>query len=426
MYDAGGNKLRKTVVQSGVTQYSQDYVGGIEYRNGVLESIFHAEGRITNVNSTLKYEYALKDHLGNTRIMFCDKNGDGKVGASSTQENSEITQENHFYPFGLNMEGTWCNTPSVLDNKYGYNAKEFNDDFGLNWNDYGARMYDPAIGKWNGFDAMAEAYQAMSPYHYAMNNPMRFIDPNGMYSNDGTTSRNTSALAEDGSMVGGSSHFESNGQKGESGANATEKQNRTKVSVGGEVVYDGADDGDPEVKLISGHIGKGGINQFGDWNINTRFEVKNVPADALNIIQTIYATQEQELNRTILVEDQPYDCFVDGADGKPTPYYYPTTVELNHVRAGNLTWSKNQGAITLSDSPAASIKHMKIRFEAIIVAINYENSGQDRILASFQYGWNNYGMEPIHTGVVLSQTISPIAREIINKQFPSLKFYGEK
>ena len=78
MYDAGGNKLRKTVVQSGVTQYTQDYVGGIEYRTNssnviTLESIFHAEGRITNVNSILKYEYALKDHLGNTRSCFVIK-----------------------------------------------------------------------------------------------------------------------------------------------------------------------------------------------------------------------------------------------------------------------------------------------------------------------------------------------------------------
>ena len=186
MYDAGGNKLRKTVAQSGVTQYIQDYVGGIEYRTTpsvsstpILESIFHAEGRITNVNSTLKYEYAMKDHLGNTRLMFCDKNGDGKVSASSTQENSEITQENHFYPFGLNMEGTWCNTPSVLDSKYGYNAKEFNDDFGLNWNDYGARFYDAAIAKWSSFDPKAEKMRDYSPYNYVLNNPMRLIDPDG-------------------------------------------------------------------------------------------------------------------------------------------------------------------------------------------------------------------------------------------------------
>ena len=247
MYDAGGNKLRKTVVQNSSTVYTQDYVGGIEYRNGVLESIFHAEGRITNVNSTLKYEYALKDHLGNTRIMFCDKNGDGLVVASSTQENSEITQENHYYPFGLAMEGKWLNTPSVLDNKYTFNGKEYNDDFGLNWSDYGARMYDAAIGKWNGFDAMAEAYQSMSPYHYAMNNPMRFIDPNGMYSASGTESRNGGIVTPEG-RIGSSSSFTSSGEDNGSNqggltANATEKENRTKVSVGGEVVADNADDG---------------------------------------------------------------------------------------------------------------------------------------------------------------------------------------
>ena len=219
LYDAGGNKLRKTVVDNGTMQYIQDYVGGIEYRTNssnvmALEAIYHAEGRITTISGTLKYEYAMKDHLGNTRLMFSDKNSNGVITQSGAPESSEVTQENHYYGFGMAMENVWYNTPSVSDNKYTYNAKEYNDDFGLNMNDYGARFYDAAIGKWNGFDAMAEAYQSMSPYHYAMNNPMRFIDPNGMYSNDGTTSRNTSALATDGGRVGGSSHFESNGQNG--------------------------------------------------------------------------------------------------------------------------------------------------------------------------------------------------------------------
>ena len=110
------------------------------------------------------------------------------------------------------MENVWYNTPSVTDNKYMYNGKEFNDDFGLNWNDYGARFYDPAVAKWNAVDPMADAYHSMSPYHYAMNNPMRFIDPNGMYSIDGTTSSNRTALAQDGSMVGNSAHVESGGK----------------------------------------------------------------------------------------------------------------------------------------------------------------------------------------------------------------------
>ena len=184
MYDAGGNKLRKTVVQNGVTQYTQDYVSGIEYRNSVLEAIYHAEGRITNINGSLKYEYAIKDHLGNTRIMFCDKDGNGLVTASSSTEASEITQENHYYVFGMSMEGNWLNTPSVLDSKYLYNGKEFNDDFGLDLNDYGARFYDAAIAQWRSFDPLAEKVRKLTPYNYALNNPMRFIDPDGMQGND--------------------------------------------------------------------------------------------------------------------------------------------------------------------------------------------------------------------------------------------------
>ena len=201
LYDAGGNKLRKTV--SGTVNYVQDYVSGIEYKGGVLEAIYHAEGRVTTINNVLTYEYALKDHLGNTRLMFCDKNNNGFVTNSSTQEGSEITQENHFYPFGLNMEGTWQNTPSVLDNKYGYNGKELNSDFGLEWMDYGARFYDAAIGRWHVIDPMADAYHAWSPYHYTMGNPINFIDPNGMYSASASDSRNTSVIAQDGSIVGG-------------------------------------------------------------------------------------------------------------------------------------------------------------------------------------------------------------------------------
>jgi RHS repeat-associated protein len=187
LYDAGGNKLRKTVVQNSVTQYIQNYVGGIEYRTTpsvsstpVLEAIYHAEGRITTVSSTLKYEYAFKDHLGNTRLMYCDKNNDGVITQSTGQEASEVTQENHYYPFGMAMEGTWYNTPSVSDNKYQYNGKELNDDFGLNWNDYGARFYDAALARWHSFDPMAELMRSYSPYNYVFNNPMRFIDPDGM------------------------------------------------------------------------------------------------------------------------------------------------------------------------------------------------------------------------------------------------------
>jgi RHS repeat-associated protein len=67
---------------------------------------------------------------------------------------TDLVQINNYYPFGLNMEGNWNGTQGP--NKYQYNEKEWNDDFGLGWNDYGARMYDPAIGRWNAVDPLAE------------------------------------------------------------------------------------------------------------------------------------------------------------------------------------------------------------------------------------------------------------------------------
>jgi len=62
-----------------------------------------------------------------------------------------------------------------------YNGKEFNEDLGLKWYDYGARYYDPSIGRWNGVDPLAEKYASISPYAYVANNPLIFIDPDGRY-----------------------------------------------------------------------------------------------------------------------------------------------------------------------------------------------------------------------------------------------------
>ncbi len=158
-YDALGKKLTKTL-GSAVTQY----VDGIQYENGVLKFIQTEEGRILPNGSSYIYEYFLKDHLGNTRAVVDHSGG--------------IKQIQDYYPFGMEMnQGNALNTASNL---YKYNGKEKQVELGLDQLDYGARFYDAEIGRWNVVDPLAEEMRRHSPYNYSFNNPLRFIDPDGM------------------------------------------------------------------------------------------------------------------------------------------------------------------------------------------------------------------------------------------------------
>ena len=88
-----------------------------------------------------------------------------------------IVQENHYYPFGLELAGiSKVNRPQ---HKFIYNGKEKQEEFGLNWLSYGQREYDAVLGRFNRIDRFAEKYYDLNPYNYTGNNPINRIDING-------------------------------------------------------------------------------------------------------------------------------------------------------------------------------------------------------------------------------------------------------
>lgn len=77
------------------------------------------------------------------------------------------------------MEVKWA--PQIgKENKYGYNGKELDEDFGLNWHHYGFRMYDAAIARFPSVDPLAKTFSFQSTYAYAANNPVSNIDVWGL------------------------------------------------------------------------------------------------------------------------------------------------------------------------------------------------------------------------------------------------------
>ncbi|ASK32359.1 sugar-binding protein [Chryseobacterium sp. T16E-39] len=183
LYRADGIKLRKTYnfapfnplgiitkLSSKVTEYldSFQYESEMGGKSGVTTNLMlrfvpTAEGYYNFENN--KYIYNYTDHLGNVRLSYFN-NGNG----------IEVLEENNYYPFGMKHEGynTLAGNPTY---KYSYNGKELQTDSGMY--DYGARMYMADIGRWGVIDPLSDKMRRHSPYNYAFDNPIRFIDPDG-------------------------------------------------------------------------------------------------------------------------------------------------------------------------------------------------------------------------------------------------------
>lgn len=95
-----------------------------------------------------------------------------------------IMEENHYYPFGLLIHPISTSGSGRLQNKHKFADKElqnneFTDASGLDWIDFGARMYDAQIGRWHVLDKESEVYFALTPYNYGGNCPVNTVDIDG-------------------------------------------------------------------------------------------------------------------------------------------------------------------------------------------------------------------------------------------------------
>jgi RHS repeat-associated protein len=115
------------------------------------------------------------DIVGNGQVWFDD------VSLKKTNGASEIVDHTDYYPFGMEHGNTTVMSGgNPAAQKIGYNGKEYEEGIDYNMNEMDWRHYDPAIGRFNCVDKLAESTCKISPYAFSANNPVIFADPSGL------------------------------------------------------------------------------------------------------------------------------------------------------------------------------------------------------------------------------------------------------
>jgi RHS repeat-associated protein len=147
-------------VDGGTTTY---YLPSMRIENGAMRKYYGAFAE-RDLDGTLKFYHS--DHLGSSTLVT--KNGTPVYRAA-------------FYPYGEKVDGTerFANASMPFEPKYTFNSKE---EDSLAYYDYGARMYDPATGRFISADTSSE--DGFNRYAYVRNNPLAYTDPTGHSAED--------------------------------------------------------------------------------------------------------------------------------------------------------------------------------------------------------------------------------------------------
>jgi RHS repeat-associated protein len=227
-YDASGNRISKIVNKQGAaaneyTWYVRDASGNVmsvynftgnnltngtlnvteqhlygSSRLGILNTTIDADATTTGTNANLvgstylsnfnrgNKVFELSNHLQNVLVTISDK----KIGVDANSDgtidyyNADVVTANDCYPFGMQMPGRKFNSSKSV---YGFNGmRKDNEIYGEgNAYDFGARVYDPRLGKWLAVDMAAKSAPGWTPYRFGFDNPINFKDPDGGWEEDG-------------------------------------------------------------------------------------------------------------------------------------------------------------------------------------------------------------------------------------------------
>ena len=128
----------------------------------------------------MKY-FELCNHLGNVLVVVSDHKipyATGGAGYTIEYFDPEMVSISDYYPFGMQMEER---TYSGTAYRFGFNGQEKDNEVKGDGNslDFGARIYDPRLGRWLSLDPRSMKYPFLTPYNFVANSPLIFVDPNG-------------------------------------------------------------------------------------------------------------------------------------------------------------------------------------------------------------------------------------------------------
>jgi RHS repeat-associated protein len=173
-YAADGTLLQRKYLINNIVRHKVDYIGDKEYHNDTIEYIHHNDGRMIKQGNVYEYEYNIKDHLGNVRVTFADKDNNNEI---TTTDRRSI---NDYYSFGMqHYNAASKNEYATSKNNYKYNGKEEFEEMNLGLYMYGWRYMDPVLGRFTSVDPSSSKNNFESPYVYVHNNPLKYIDPDG-------------------------------------------------------------------------------------------------------------------------------------------------------------------------------------------------------------------------------------------------------